>query len=362
MGLIVMRHSEVGFKNTKNTKKINNIKEIFYRNRRSLVLILFFLSLLFLVQKGYAHVKWFTGEEPVKAALDDILSPFFLILAASIALILGLIPQLSPLVLKYNLIRSLEVRLASLHRYTPHILRAGVVMALLIQMLFGSILAPELPLTDTTMWLGIGIASLLLISHPLSVKLGALGLIYLYWHGIQELGWFHMLDYGFYLAISFALFIQYNKYYELGIPALYLGTGLSLCWVAVEKWVFPGMSIHIIENHQIPTFGFEPSIFIILSAFIEFIVGYLLIVGILNRSLALLLTLIFVMTTTVFGWVEVAGHFMVHVILLIFIIQGTGFYKPPIEMHRRRIDQIIFVVLNFLLTLATILLLYYRFA
>jgi uncharacterized membrane protein YphA (DoxX/SURF4 family) len=171
-----------------------------------------------------------------------------------------------------------------------------------------------------------------------------------------------MLDYGFYIAIFTVILIANTKFEKIGFPFLYLGTGLSLCWVAVEKWVYPSMSLDIVANHSVPTFGFEPATFIVMAAFIEFIVGYLLVVGILNRVLGLVVTIIFIMTTMLFGMTEVIGHFMVHIVLLIFIIEGVSFYNPPIKMHKTKIDQFVFVFLNFVFVLATFVLIYYRFA
>ena len=132
-----------------------------------------------------------------------------------------------------------------------------------------------------------------------------------------------MLDYGFYLAIIGVLLVGRTKWETAGFPFLYLGTGLSLCWVAVEKWVYPFMTIDIIERHHVPTFGFAPDLFVVLSAFIEFVVGYLLVVGIFNRVLAVALTILFILTTTIFGYTEVVGHAIIHIVLLIFIIEGT---------------------------------------
>jgi uncharacterized membrane protein YphA (DoxX/SURF4 family) len=130
----------------------------------------------------------------------------------------------------------------------------------------------------------------------------------------------------------------------------------------VEKWVYPAMSVDIIQNHGVPTFGFAPEVFVVLAAFIEFVVGYLLIVGILNRVLAFVLTLIFISTTMLFGVTEIIGHLMIHIVLIIFIIEGVSFYDPPIKIHKTKLDQIVFIFLNFLFTLSTFLLLYYRFA
>lgn len=323
--------------------------------------LVFILTLTFSVSVA-AHVKWFTEEEAVKAPITEIITPLFIILSILIAVGLGLLTQLAPKLMEWPKAQKIDNALASWKNYTPHILRIGVAIALVIQIIFDSILAPEIALTNLNMVIGILIALILLFPFRITKRIAALGLLYLFIDAFLHIGWFHMLDYAFYLAIIFALVVQDSKYKDLGTPALYLGTGLSLCWVAVEKWVYPGMSINIIENHHVPTFGFDAYTFILLSAFIEFVVGYLLVVGILNRLLALVLTLIFVMTTTLFGIVEIAGHFIVHVILLIFIIEGLGFYKPPIEMHQRKHDQVIFVTLNFIFVLATILLIYYRFA
>ena len=203
---------------------------------------------------------------------------------------------------------------------------------------------------------------LLLIPVHYATKAGALVLLFLFIYQLAHSGLFHMLDYGFYLAIIGVLLIGKTRLENWGFPFLYLGTGLSLCWVAVEKWVYPAMTIDIIQQHGVPTFGFAQATFVVLAAFIEFVVGYLLIVGILNRLLAFVLTLIFISTTLLFGLTEIIGHFMIHVVLIIFIIEGVSFYDPPIRMHRSKISQMVFVFLNFVFTMATFLLLYYRFA
>jgi uncharacterized membrane protein YphA (DoxX/SURF4 family) len=324
-----------------------------------------FLSIIFSFFFFYglasAHVKWFTEEEAIKAPIETIITPFFMITALVIAIALGLIPQIPDKMLHWRLIARAEGLFDRLKKHTQLILRVGVSFSLLLQITFQTILAPEIEISVWIMALGLAVAILLVIPHAVAVRLGAVGVFILFVEAVWRMGWFHMLDYIFYPAICFALLVQNSRYQKLGMPALYLGTGLSLCWVAVEKWVYHEMSLNVIENHNIPTFGFDPSTFVSLSAFIEFVVGYLLIVGLLNRFLALLLTGIFIMTTTIFGITEIVGHAIVHVILIIFILEGTGFYKPPVKMHERKMDQIIFVFLNFLFVLASFILLYYRF-
>lgn len=310
----------------------------------------------------YQHVKWFTEETPARAAIEQVISPWFIAVALITAFILGVLPQLAPKLMHWKRAQTIDHYLADLQKHIPLLLRIGLSISLILQLLFDSILAPEIPLTQGTLLLAIATAILVLIPHVRFIQAGAIGLLLLFAEAVLRMGLFHMIDYVFYLAISFALFVIHTRHHELGTPALYLGTGFSLCWVAAEKWVYPVLSADILHHHDIPTFGIEPEIFILLTAFIEFVVGYLLIVGLLNRLLAMVLTGIFISTTLVFGVLEVVGHLMIHIILIIFIIKGTGFYKPPVNMHDRTLDKIIFVVLNFLFILASVLLLYYRFA
>lgn len=327
---------------------------------------IFLLASLFLFSSGVtvaeAHVKWFTDVVPEKETITNILSPLFLGLALFTAVLLAVLTQVLPSLSKWGPLAAVDRTLDQWRSHTFKILKYGLAVTLLIQVFSGTLFVPEFEITSTLevslLWISI---VLLLIPHHIATKAGALvTLVMLVMLTFSE-GWFHMLDYGFYLAIVGTLILQRTQWQAWGMPLLYLGTGLSLCWVAVEKWVFPSMALDIIENHGVPTFGFAPEVFIVMAAFIEFIVGYLLVVGILNRLLSAVLTAIFISTTMLFGMTELIGHFMIHIVLIIFIIEGVSFYKPPVEMHNRRLDQLIFVSLNFIFALSTILLIYYRF-
>ncbi|MFZ3578294.1 DoxX family membrane protein [Virgibacillus sp. DJP39] len=324
------------------------------------LLLLLFLLTPFITE---AHVKWFTEVQPEKESIENILSPLFMLCAFLAAIILAVLPQLLPNVMEIPVAKKIDGKLDQYRVYSRYILKYGTALTLIIQVLSRSLFAPEFVLVETweiiLVWITI---IFLLIPVHYTTKVGAFLLLILFINALSDVGIFHMLDYGFYLAIILVLFIGKTKYENWGFPFLYLGTGLSLCWVAVEKWVYPSMSIDIIQNHGVPTFGFAPEVFIVLAAFIEFVVGYLLVVGVLNRILAFVLTLIFISTTMLFGYTEIIGHFMIHIVLIIFIIEGVSFYNPPIRIHKTIIDQVVFVFLNFIFVLATILLIYYRFA
>lgn len=310
-----------------------------------------------------AHVKWFTEVEPVKDSIENILSPLFMSLTLVASLVLALLAILIPSITKFPIIKKWDERLSGFRKYSRVILKYGTAIALIIQIVSGTLFAPEFELHSTVatifVWVSIGF---LLIPNHVATKIGSIILLGLFIYITMENGIFHMLDYGYYVAIAIVLLVGNTKFEKVGFPFLYLGTGLSLCWVAVEKWVYPGMSLDIVVNHHVPTFGFAPAVFIVMAAFIEFVVGYLLVVGILNRVLGFVVTVIFILTTMLFGFTEIIGHFMIHIVLIIFIIEGVSFYNPPIKLHKTKIDQFIFVFLNFIFVLSTFVLIYYRFA
>jgi uncharacterized membrane protein YphA (DoxX/SURF4 family) len=331
--------------------------------KRWLIIFIFILLSVYLTPLATdAHVKWFTNLEPKKVPLDEILSSEFLVISVLIAILLAVLTQWIPKLMEIPGVSNVDLKLDSYRKYSRNILKYGTAFALILQVLNQTMFAPEFAISNTwqtvVMWV---IIVMLLIPHHMATKVAALIMLGLFISIWNQAGWFHMLDYGFYIAIIGVFLVGRTKLETAGFPFLYLGTGLSLCWVAVEKWVYPMMTTDIIHEHHVPTFGFDPELFVVLAAFIEFVVGYLLVVGILNRLLAVVVTILFILTTTIFGYTEVVGHAMIHIVLIIFIIEGISFYHPPIKMHRTRLDQMIFVFLNFLFVLSTFLLIYYRF-
>lgn len=310
-----------------------------------------------------AHVKWFTNVAPQKESIEHILTPIFMLLALVAAIVLASLTLIIPKMAEWGIVKKWEDSLSSLRKYSRYLLKYGTAAALVVQVINGTLFAPEFHVDNiyvvVMIWIAIGF---LIIPHHISTKIGASVLFGLFIYVTIHHGIFYMLDYGFYIAIIGVLLVGNTKLENAGFPFLYLGTGLSLCWVAVEKWVYPSMVLDIVANHHVPTFGFEPGIFVVMAAFIEFVVGYLLVVGILNRVLGLVVTAIFISTTMLFGMTEIIGHFMIHIVLLIFIIEGVSFYNPPIKMHKTKVDQFIFVFLNFIFVLSAFLLIYYRFA
>jgi hypothetical protein len=82
----------------------------------------------------------------------------------------------------------------------------------------------------------------------------------------------------------------------------------------------------------------------------------LLIIGLFERPLALTITMVFFLTTLVFGKVEVIGHTTLHAALIVFLLHGPGtVYRAPVRFHRRLPLRVAFAAVNFALALVLLL-------
>src|SRR5690606_8212896 len=110
--------------------------------------------------------------------------------------------------------------------------------------------------------------------------------------------------------------------------------------------------LYILQQNPQLTLGLDTRFFLTAAAFIELALGYLLIIGLLERPIALAVTL-------VFGKTEVIGHTIIHAALLVFLLAGPGrVYPAPINIHRRLWLRVAFASVNFILLLALLIIPY----
>ncbi|MDF2946353.1 MAG: hypothetical protein K0S51_1032 [Bacillales bacterium] len=331
--------------------------------KKSYLFSIVMLVLILFSNRSYAHVKWFSEINPKKESIENILSPLFIGTLISVSVLLAILTVYVPRLMEIGIAKRFEEKLSSYRKWSFYILKYGLGIVLISQIFNGTIFAPEIEVvSDIEKIIGYLAALLFLIPLVIATKIGAVILLGLIINSTNNIGLFHMLDYVFYLSLIVLFLVWKTKYNDIAFPVLYLGTGIALCWVSVEKWVYPTMSLDILANYNVPTFGFPPEAFLVLAAYIEFTVGYLLIVGILNRVLSVVVTILFVLTSMIFGSLEILGHSIVHLILITFIIEGVSFYKPPVEMHTTMVNKITFVSLNYIFAVSTFLLIYYKFA
>ena len=312
---------------------------------------------------AHAHVKWFAEFSFADAprGVGQAATPVFFALAALSMAVIGGMVLLDRRLEQAAWYRGVNDWLAARRADAPLVMRIGVFATLLLAWQADALLAPELRAGAGWIgWLQFLFALLLLL--PRTVPVAGGGLILLYLLAVARYGAFHLLDYLFFAGAGWYLLVSGARGERIrgtGIPALYATVGFSLCWVALEKIVYPQWALYLLEQHPQLALGLDVRFFLLAAAFVEFSLGYLLIINLLQRPLALVVTVVFFLTTTVFGKLEVIGHTPIHAALIVFLLEGPGtVYRAPITFHRRLGLRSAFAAVNFALLLAVLLPLY----
>jgi uncharacterized membrane protein YphA (DoxX/SURF4 family) len=309
-----------------------------------------------------AHVKWFAdwsfADQPTP--LDRLLNPIviglglFTMFALTIAVFLD--RRLRDIAWYKNIIAWFDNRQA----FAPLALRIGLGMTLMLAWAGDRLLTPDLALSSPV-WGWFQFVLALLLIFPQTTPLAGVGTLVLYAVGVLEHGAFYMLDYFIFVGVGIYLIVanlKNERMRGLRIPALYFAVGFSLMWVAVEKLIYPQWGLDILSQNPVLTLGLDPLFFLTSAAFIELALGYLLIIGLLERPLSIVITLVFFTTTLIFGKVEVIGHTIIHAALIAFLLEGTtkAPYPAPIDIHRKLNWRMAFAAVNFaLLTLILVI-------
>ncbi len=327
------------------------------------------LALVFLIvpHSAFAHVKWFTdhsiNQPPVHWSELNYPSFWFLFLLSMITL--AIFVYFDRKFESWKPYDQVNKWLKSFADRSVVVVRVFTGASLLLTWQSDAMIAPELAIPHPIWgWFQFAIALGLLLSY--TTPLSGLGMVFLWFFAMTQYGFFHLLDYLIYPAIGlFLLFSSFKnpKVYNLRVPTLYIGLGFSLCWAALEKIFHPHWGLDVLSQKPALTMGLDPEFFLLACAFVEFSLGYLLIIGLLQRPLALTITLVFITTTAFFGRVEIIGHTILHGALIAFIILGPGnYYPPPIEFHKRLGLRSAFAAVNFAVVFLILALPYWYFS
>lgn len=293
-----------------------------------------------LVPLAQAHVKWFSAfsfaDRPL--TLGEAVTPTVVALLVLSMVVVGVLVWVDRLLERQAWHRRLDARMGAYRSRSGLVLRVGAGATLLLAWQGDALYVPELEITGA--WLGWAqFATALLLLAGRTVPLAGAGMLLLYAYGFSVFGALHMLDYVFFAGVGFYFLVQgarEGRIQALGLPALYLTVGFSLCWVALEKLIYPQWGLYVLSQNPQLALGFPIDFFLTAAAFVEFSLGYLLIICLLQRPLALVITLVFFTTTLVFGKTEVIGHTLIHAALVVFVIEGPGHVWPaPITLHKR---------------------------
>lgn len=334
-----------------------------YLSRLSKVVVSLF-GMLFIIQAtAAAHVKWFSdfsfSDKPLSIG-QAVDTTFILLALLSIAVISGMV-YLDRQLAEATWYNRINDWLKSQSEHSLTVLRVAAGAVLLLSWQADAMLVPELSVSAA--WIGwLQFLLALLLCFRKTVPLAGAGLIALYGIGIYQFGMFHMLDYPMYAGAGYYFLVNGSRNERMaatGLPALYFTVGFSLCWVALEKIIYPQWGLYVLQQNPQLAMGFDLDFFLVGAAFVEFTLGYLLIICLLQRPLSLVITLVFFTTTMVFGKLEIIGHTLIHGALIVFLFEGPGSgYKAPITLHKNLKLRTAFAAVNFALLLAVLLSVY----
>jgi uncharacterized membrane protein YphA (DoxX/SURF4 family) len=309
-----------------------------------------------------AHVKWFSDwsftDQP--QSIQGILSPLFIGLATATMVALAVAVFLDKRLSSMGWYQSVVKWFDERQNYAVLAVRIGLGMTFILAWSGDTLLSPDLRTTDPLLGWGQFVLALLLI-FPSTTPLAGVGTLILYGIGISQFGVFYMLDYFIFVGVGVYLIVanlSNERLRSLRIPALYFSVGFSLMWLGIEKIVYPQWGLEILTARPFLTLGLDPQFFLTSAAFVELVLGYLLIIGLLERPIAIVVTLVFFTTTLIFGKVEVIGHTIIHAALIAFLLEGTtrGIYRAPINIHRQTSWRMAFAAINFaLITVAFVI-------
>lgn len=314
---------------------------------------------------AYAHVKWFTrSTDSIPIAFRQLNHfNFWFLFGLSVVTIAALV-YCERWLDKWKRYKNLNKYLAAYAENATVILRVFTGAALLLAWQSDAMIAPDLRASVGIGWLQFFMALGLLLA--VTTPATGLAMIGLYLFAMTKFGFFHMLDYLVYPAIGYFLVVADHKkdrIAQTAVPALYVGLGFSLCWAALEKIFFPTWGLDVLAQKPALAMGLPHDFFLLACAFIELSLGYLLILGMLARPLALTITLVFFTTTAFFGKTEVIGHTLLHGALLVFIVLGPGTYYPaPIKFHKKLHLRALFAAVNFIIIAAVLGFAYHKLA
>ncbi len=283
-----------------------------------------------------AHVKWFTdgsyADKPV--APSDVFNPLFFKIAALTLLVVIFGVWLDHRIKNFNGYKKIDRWLSDRADKAVLVLRIALAMTLLLSWQDGSMLVPNVGIKQV--WIGwYQFALAFLLIFPRTVPIAGLGTIFLYILGVINFSGFHMMDYALYIGVGWYLAVSQSsnkKLHKSGLAVLYLTVGFSLCWVALEKFIYPEWAYQIMDERKL-TMGLDNALFLTGAAFVEFGLGYLMLICMLQRPLAVLVSVVFVITTMVFGKVEIIGHTLLHGCLVVFLLEGPSAINNRINRY-----------------------------
>ena len=226
-------------------------------------------------------------------------------------------------------------------------------LMLIVNLLLGDFLAPNLKLLPQVVMLGIIIQMIAILASIISISLTGVALIIValwlpmvfpsamaldYFFEVIGVGIAYVFiapsinqnDNNFYGYLGISEEVDTKKLRQWGVTILRIALGLQLMTLALHnKLLEPGAALIFIQEFPFYNFmqqlGFEEYShlhFVFAGGVFEFTFGLILMLGLAPRLMSLLLACIFATTTILSGIHEVPGHLPIFAVLLILFCAG----------------------------------------
>jgi hypothetical protein len=214
------------------------------------------------------------------------------------------------------------------------ILRLGFALQLLLMALDEHVvyLTPELAAPAWVRWLQL--ACVLLILSRRTAWLVGVVVLGLYGAAIPHYGWFHLLDYPFFISVGVALLLSGSperKHAAHVLLLLRLGMAFTLLAGGAEKFAYPQWYLPTLAQHSFLAMGVQPELAMVIFGFSELALGFaLLFFEIGSQVTAALVFLAMAAAVPLFGWTDLVGHGGFFVVLALLTIAR---HTPPLKLH-----------------------------
>lgn len=298
-----------------------------------------------------AHVKWFSnvvncGATPL-SPLSVLGTPLFIALwLAAVLVLCGVFLVERRVLPRFETLHQMHADWKQrFSRIAAWLLRIGVCVYFLSLLSHDSeariVLTPELKAAGA--WVGaVQLMIAVLVLWKRTVPLAVLGMVSLYAYGVWSAGWFHMLDYVYFLGAAAFLWLDAtrgtSKHY-VAFTLLRVSAGFSFMWVSIEKWLYPQWTYDILDHelHAV-TMGLDKAFFVTSAGMVEFCLALLLVLGRLSSQVAsLILLVLMVAAIPLVGLIDAIGHAPLMIVLFIFSASQNRIGYPS-EAARRGAD------------------------
>ena len=296
-------------------------------------LVVIFLAAL-CAETASAHVKWFVEYDVTKPPLPigEVLNGMFIKMFHVSVVGVYLFFLADRYIYEEGYLAEFDKKLKLFDNPANYIMRvaAGIFFLSLFiwYLVYGTTfyLTPELKTTAVYVpWVHLLMAVCVLSRR--TTPLAGIGVFCLFIAATFDYGIFHLLDYVIFLGIGYYLVVANSDKKGLlmsGLVVLFVCTGLTLIWAAVEKFAYPDWTNPLFDKNPQMLMGMTAERFMKVSGFIEFFVTFILLgaVSVVGRLISLGFMSIFVLAVIQFGVVDAIGHLMIVAILFVLIVRG----------------------------------------